>query len=182
VLTTDVDGRIVYANRAGEALLGKPMSEVIGHTLGEVMNLVDEADRKTLGDPVRQALATGARINIGRRGMLVSANGDGERSIELTVSPIRDDEGNISGTVISLRDVSDLRGLTRQMSYQASHDALTGLVNRREFERGLQEAIESAHATGIRHILCYWTWTGSRRSTTNAGTLLATACCARWQR
>ena len=155
VLTTDVDGRIVYVNRAGEALLGKPMADAIGHALGEVINLVDEADRKTLGDPVRQALATGARINIGRRGMLVSANGDGERSIELTVSPMRDDEGNVSGTVISLRDVSDLRGLTRQMSYQASHDALTGLVNRREFERRLQEAIESAHATAVRHILCY---------------------------
>ena len=69
------------------------MADAIGHTLGEVINLVDEADRKTLGDPVRQSLATGARVNLGRRGMLVSGNGDGERSIELTVSPMRDDEG-----------------------------------------------------------------------------------------
>ena len=120
------------------------------------MHLVDEADRKALGDPVRQTLATGARINIGRRGMLVSANGDGERSIELTVSPMRDDERRtFTGAVIALRDVSDLRGLTRQMSYQASHDALTGLVNRREFERRLQEALESAHAAAVRHVLCY---------------------------
>ena len=41
------------------------------------------------------------------------------------------------------------------MSYQASHDALTGLVNRREFERRLQEALESAHDGGQRHVLCY---------------------------
>jgi diguanylate cyclase (GGDEF)-like protein len=41
------------------------------------------------------------------------------------------------------------------MSYQASHDALTGLVNRREFERRLQDALEAAHAGGLRHVLCY---------------------------
>jgi diguanylate cyclase (GGDEF)-like protein len=87
--------------------------------------------------------------------MVVSNDGGGERSIELTVSPLRDPGGEVAGTVIALRDVSDLRGLTRQMSYQASHDALTGLVNRREFERRLQEALEAAHAGGQRAVLCY---------------------------
>ena len=57
--------------------------------------------------------------------------------------------------MIVVRDVSELRGLTRQMSYQASHDALTGLVNRREFERRLEEALEIAHANEARHVLCY---------------------------
>jgi diguanylate cyclase (GGDEF)-like protein len=87
--------------------------------------------------------------------MVVSGDGDRERSIEVSVSPLRDALGEISGTVIAVRDVSDLRGLTRQMSYQASHDALTGLVNRREFEHRLQEAIESAQGGGHRHVLCY---------------------------
>jgi diguanylate cyclase (GGDEF)-like protein len=41
------------------------------------------------------------------------------------------------------------------MSYQASHDALTGLVNRREFERRLEEALQSAHSNTARHVLCY---------------------------
>jgi diguanylate cyclase (GGDEF)-like protein len=57
--------------------------------------------------------------------------------------------------VIVLHDTSELRGLTRQMTYQASHDALTGLVNRREFERRLQEAMESAQAGDLVHALCY---------------------------
>jgi diguanylate cyclase (GGDEF)-like protein len=87
--------------------------------------------------------------------MVVSGNGEGERSIELSVSPLRDAAGDLAGTVIALRDVTDLRGLTRQMSYQASHDALTGLVNRREFERRLQESLEEAHTGGARHVLCY---------------------------
>jgi diguanylate cyclase (GGDEF)-like protein len=115
---------------------------------------VDEGDRKALGDPVRQSITTGARVNLGRRGMLVSPESDGERSIEVTVSPMRDAAGQVDGTVIALRDVSDLRGLTRAMSYQASHDALTGLVNRREFERRLEEALEATRG-GARHVLCY---------------------------
>ena len=154
VLTTDVDGRIVYVNHAGEHLIGKPGAEILGRTLPEVIELVDEGDRKSLGDPVRQSLTTGSRINVGRRGMLVSGNGEGERSIEMTVSPMRDPAGEIGGAVIALRDVSDLRGLTRAMTYQASHDALTGLVNRREFERRLEESLEAARG-GARHVLCY---------------------------
>jgi len=155
VITTDPEGRIVYVNKAGEGLIGKPAADALGKTLLEVIDLVQEGDRKALGDPVRQCLSSGGRVNVGRRGMVVAGDGEGERSIELTVSPLRDAEGELTGTVIALRDVSDLRGLTRQMSYQASHDALTGLVNRREFERRLQEALESAHGASQRHVLCY---------------------------
>ena len=54
-----------------------------------------------------------------------------------------------------MHDTSELRGLTRQMTYQASHDALTGLVNRREFERRLREAMDSAQTGDAAHALCY---------------------------
>jgi diguanylate cyclase (GGDEF)-like protein/PAS domain S-box-containing protein len=155
VITTDTEGRIVYVNKAGEALIGKTAADALGRTLPEVIDLRDEGERKSLSDPVRQCLSTGGRVHLGRRGMVVSSDGEGERSIELTVTPLRDAQGELSGTVVALRDVSDLRGLTRQMSYQASHDALTGLVNRREFEVRLQESLESAHAAGHRHALCY---------------------------
>jgi diguanylate cyclase (GGDEF)-like protein/PAS domain S-box-containing protein len=154
VLTTDAEGRIVYINKAGEHLIGKPAEQIIGRSLGDVLQLVDEGDRKALGDPVRQSISTGQRINLGRRGMLLAADANGERSIEVTVSPMRDVAGQVDGTVIALRDVSDLRGLTRAMSYQASHDGLTGLVNRREFERRLEEALEATRG-GARHVLCY---------------------------
>ena len=155
VITTDSAGHIVYVNQAGAQLIGKTVAEVLGGTLGEVINLVDEGGRKAPVDPVRQCLSSGSRVHLGRLGMLVANDDRGERSIELTVSPLRDAEGDLSGTVIALRDVSDLRGYARQMSYQASHDALTGLVNRREFERRLQEALESARADGAHHVLCY---------------------------
>jgi diguanylate cyclase (GGDEF)-like protein len=59
------------------------------------------------------------------------------------------------GAALLLHDLTELRGLARQMSYQATHDALTGLVNRREFERRLEEAIESGHRGDGQHVLCY---------------------------
>jgi diguanylate cyclase (GGDEF)-like protein len=86
--------------------------------------------------------------------VLTRADG-AERSIELTASPLAGEHGETAGAVVLLHDVTELRGIARQMSYQASHDALTGLVNRREFERRLQDSLELARASGQTHVLCY---------------------------
>jgi diguanylate cyclase (GGDEF)-like protein/PAS domain S-box-containing protein len=155
VITTNVEGRITYVNKAGEDIIDRPASDSLGLTLSEVVELVEEGDRRSLGDPVQQCLATGGRVHIGRRGLVVAQEGRVERPVELAVSPLRDAAGSLSGTVVALRDVSDLRGIARQMSYQASHDALTGLANRREFECRVQDALESARDAGHRHALCY---------------------------
>jgi diguanylate cyclase (GGDEF)-like protein/PAS domain S-box-containing protein len=155
ILTTDAAGRIDYMNQAAELLIGVSMVDAMGKALTDVVSLVDESDRRPVPDPVRQSLATRSRITLGRRGlMLLKASGE-ERSIDLSASPLKDGREGEAGAVVVLRDVSELRGLTRQMSYQASHDALTGLVNRREFERRLQDAIDMAHTNGARHVLCY---------------------------
>ena len=155
VITVDKEGRIDYINQAASALLGQAYDQVVGKTFADVAALVDESDRRSLGDPVRKAFATGGRVSVGKRAMLVPSNGAAERSVEIGVSPLRVEGNEIGGVVIVLHDTSELRGLTRQMTYQASHDALTGLVNRREFERRLQEALESAQAGDVTHALAY---------------------------
>ena len=155
VITTDDEGSIDYMNRAAESMTSANREEAAGHTISELFLLVDEADRRPLGDPVEKCLAMRRRVNMGRRALLVSREGEQEHSIEITASPIRGPGNSISGTVVVFHDVSEIRGLTRQMSYQATHDALTGLVNRREFERRLQEAMDSAHAEESTHVLCY---------------------------
>ena len=101
------------------------------------------------------ALAAGGRVSMGRRAVLVPASGGAERSVELSVTPLKPEGGDALGLVLVLHDTSELRGITRQMTYQASHDALTGLVNRREFERRLQEAMDSAQTGDVAHALCY---------------------------
>ena len=155
VITVDAEGRIDYINHAAETLLGQRFDQVMGRSFSDVASLVDETDRRSLGDPVRKALATGGRVTMGRRAVLVPANAGAERSVEISVTPLRFDGKDIVGLVLVLHDTSELRGLTRQMTYQASHDALTGLVNRREFERRLQEAMDSAQTGNVAHALCY---------------------------
>ncbi len=155
VITTDNEGRIDYMNRAAEGMTGADRESATGLRISDVFSLIDEGDRRSLGDPVERCLAMRRRVNMGRRALLVSRDGEHEHSIEITASPIKGPGNSISGTVVVFHDVSEIRGLTRQMSYQATHDPLTALINRREFERRLQEAMDAVHAEEGVHILCY---------------------------
>lgn len=155
VITTDNEGRIDYVNHAAESMTGANRDDAVGHKTGEIFNLIDEVDRRALGDPVERCLSIRRRVNMGRRALLVSRDGKHEHSVEITASPIKGPGKSISGTVVVIHDVSEIRGLTRQMSYQAAHDALTGLINRREFERRLEEAMDTAHSEEAVHILFY---------------------------
>ena len=155
VITTDNEGRIDYVNRAAETMTGAVRDQAIGKRVGDLFTLIDESDRRQLGDPVERCLAMRRRVNMGRRALMVARDGEQETSVELSASPIRGPGNSISGTVIVFHDVSEIRGLTRQMSYQATHDPLTGLINRREFERRLVEAMESAQTEETSHMLLY---------------------------
>jgi diguanylate cyclase (GGDEF)-like protein/PAS domain S-box-containing protein len=155
IIATDAAGLITYINPAAERLTGSSGGVAIGKTLEDIVGFVDETDRRLLSDPVRQALTSGAPVNLSRRALLLARANGSERSIELSASPIRNDARELIGAVVLLHDVTELRGLARQMSYQATHDALTGLVNRREFEGRLEEAIESGQRGDGQHVLCY---------------------------
>src|SRR5216110_726789 len=155
IITTDKDGRISFLNPAAEQLTGTPAAGALGKVLEDIVSLVDETDRRLLSDPVHQALTSGAPVNLSRRALLLSRTNGSERSIKLSASPIRNSAQELVGAVVLLHDVTEMRGLARQMSYQATHDALTGLVNRREFERRLEEAIDSGHRGDGQHVLCY---------------------------
>jgi len=156
VITTDTQGVIDYMNEAAEHLTSASRSVGLGKRLTDLIAVVDEVDRDSLGDPVERCLTERKRISLGRRALLMSKHSGRECSIELTASPIRSADGGVAGCVIIFHDVSEVRGLTRQMSYQASHDALTGLVNRSEFERRLESTLKSVRAgDGAGHAVCY---------------------------
>jgi len=157
IVTTDIEGRLAYLNPAAEKLLGVGHAQAIGRLLEDVFGLADQNDRKQLSDPVQEAVGggNGTPHNLSRRAVLLGKSSGEERAIELAASPLRDETGELAGAVILMHDVTELRGLHRQMSYQATHDALTGLVNRREFERRLDEATEAARRGEAGHMLCY---------------------------
>ncbi len=155
VITTDTQGSIDYMNETAEILTGFNRSNGIGKRLEDLMVLIDEVDRKSLGDPVRKCLTERRRVSLGRRALMLTRHDDSECSVELTASPIRGPDGVLAGCVVIFHDVSEIRGLARQMTYQASHDALTGLINRGEFERRLEAALKSVQGEDVGHVLCY---------------------------
>jgi diguanylate cyclase (GGDEF)-like protein/PAS domain S-box-containing protein len=155
IVTTDTQGIIDYMNEAAEQLIGTVRSAGIAKRLGDLIALIDESDRETLGDPVAQSLAERRRVSLGRRALMLSKQSDREFSVELTASPIRAPNGEVAGCVAIFHDVTEVRGLAREMSYQASHDALTGLVNRSEFERRLEKSLETVRAEGAGFVVSY---------------------------
>ena len=156
IITTDARGRIDYLNPAASNLLGVSSDAARGMELDSLAKLADESDRKLPVDPVRQALESDSPVNLGRRALVFTQSGGGsDRTVELLAAPMRSETGDNVGAVVLLHDVTEARDNTRQMSYQATHDALTGLVNRREFERRVQERIEHAGRSAGSSVLCY---------------------------
>jgi diguanylate cyclase (GGDEF)-like protein/PAS domain S-box-containing protein len=157
IVTTDLEGHLVYLNPAAEKLLGVSQAQAVGRLLEEIVGLMDSNDRKLLADPIKEAVGggDGTPHNLSRRAVLLGKASGEERAIELAASPLRDERGELVGAVVLMHDVTELRGLHRQMSYQATHDALTGLVNRREFERRLDEGADVARRGEATHMLCF---------------------------
>ncbi|MEZ5498512.1 MAG: EAL domain-containing protein [Steroidobacteraceae bacterium] len=155
VVTLDGDGRIAYANPAALKLMNGAASDALGRRIDEALSLADAADRRMVGEPVLQALSQNTAI-IGRRAFVVRLGNGAERAVEFSAWPMaRDGSTSASGVVLLLKDVTEQRGLVRQMSYQATHDALTGLINRAEFDHRLADAIEAARCNEAHHVLCY---------------------------
>lgn len=145
VITTDAAGRVEYLNRVAEILTGWTAIEARGRELAEVFQ-VRPAD-----DP---AMVAGSSQAPARDNLLVN-RAQQEIAIDQSVAPISGRGGEVLGSVVVFHDVSRQRQLTREMSYQATHDALTGLHNRRAFEESLGQLLLNAKSDNVRHALLY---------------------------
>lgn len=154
VITTDQNGRVCFMNPVAEDLLGWSFPEIQDAPLGKVMRLVDEDTGKAVESPVNQCLASADTV-IGEGQRLLVRHDGREIAITDTAAPIVDQQGELVGAVLVFHDVGQARKLARQLSFQARHDPLTGLSNRREFEVRLHELLESARGRGLQHAVCY---------------------------
>jgi diguanylate cyclase (GGDEF)-like protein/PAS domain S-box-containing protein len=152
VITTDAGGRIEYMNPVAEQYLGWTTAQARGMQLSEVYRVIDERS----GQPVEALSGTDAPppAEEATAVRLVDRNGR-ETPVRYSHAPIRGRNGTVFGTIVVFHDVSQIRAMSQQLMWQASHDALTGLVNRREFERRLAELIETAKEGGREHALLY---------------------------
>jgi diguanylate cyclase (GGDEF)-like protein/PAS domain S-box-containing protein len=162
VLTTDAAGRVDFLNRSAEALTGWTREAARGRPLAEILPLVDESGDRPMEIPLGEYLR-GGRPGRPCEGFLVPGSGRAKRALELSTRPIHDRGGAIAGATVVARDVTHARLIARQLSHQATHDALTGLVNRSEFERRLARAFASAGAEQTEHTLCFLDLDGFKR-------------------
>ena len=155
VITTDALGQIDYLNPVAESLVGWDNHEALGRPIAAVLTLVDEATGKPAECPAMRSLREDRPLGLSQQIVLVTRQGQ-RIDIQHSAAPIHDREGNLTGTVIVFHDISRERRLHRALHYQACHDALTGLINRREFENRLAMAVEGVrHDERARHALLY---------------------------
>ena len=154
VLTTDAAGRVQCMNRVAEQLTGWTREDAVGMAIEQVFHIVDELSEDAFENPVRKCLRLNQTVAVSNRSALISRTGH-RIAIEDTAAPIRGNDGVTLGGVVVFHDVSHERQLRHELSWQASHDALTGLINRREFEFQVVGALASAKADGDTHALLY---------------------------
>ena len=155
VITTDSEGRIDYMNPVAESLTGWENREAQSQLIGNILTVVDETTREAFESPIVRCLREGQMLGLAEHTVLVTRRGQ-VIAIQDSASPIRDRAGNLIGAVMVFHDVSKERRMHRALHYQASHDALTGLINRREFENRLTRAVESVRQdAACRQVLLY---------------------------
>ncbi|MFP5391435.1 MAG: EAL domain-containing protein [Gammaproteobacteria bacterium] len=145
VITVDLAGVVTSMNPAAEMLTGLALPHVHGRTLCEVIPY-EEAEGPSM---LRQAIlrcVTERRVLKDLPAMTLQPDLGVRHVIEHAVAPVPLVGGDLLGAVLVLHDVTQTRALLRRLGHEAAHDALTDLVNRREFETRLARTIE--HARG----------------------------------
>lgn len=154
VITTDADGVIEYLNPIAEQYTGWTSAEAEGKHLGEILRFINGYTREAEEDPISECLRLGRIVALKDNTILRRRDGQ-EIAIEDSAAPIHDSEGRIIGAVMVFYDVTANSSTRHLLAHYATHDALTGLANRREFDRRLTGLLTRARRRGEQHALCY---------------------------
>ncbi|MDI1298703.1 PAS domain S-box protein [Methylotenera sp.] len=154
VITTDAKGYITWLNPAAERMTGWLSSEALSRRSDQVFHIVHEETRKPAENPISTCLKSKKKSGLANQTILLSRNGE-EFGIEDSASPITNKNNEIVGVVLVFHDVTEQRRISQEMSHRATHDPLTGLVNRAEFETRLNRVLKSAHDSNSQHALMF---------------------------
>jgi len=154
VISTDAEGRVSYLNFTAEKLVGWARASALGLPAEQVLRLHGEHDGPPVVHPVRRSLTDPPGERRSEEWILHSQD-DARYVVAISAAPIHGPAGEVGGAVVVFRDVSKERHLARQLTYQATHDSLTGLVNRSELEKRVAAALEHAQVEDTEHALLF---------------------------
>jgi diguanylate cyclase (GGDEF)-like protein/PAS domain S-box-containing protein len=155
VITTDLQLTIDYLNPVAERLTQWSLHEARGKPLAEVLVLVDERTMDSVPSQVATAVADNRICALSGRELALMRRDGSAIAIEDSAAPLCDRRGAVVGGAVVFRDVTSTRRMAQRITWAATHDSLTGLVNRREFEARVEAALLSARNSDVRHVLCY---------------------------
>ncbi|PTQ86681.1 EAL domain-containing protein [Nitrosomonas ureae] len=153
VITTDANEKITFLNPTAEIFTGWSNEEMHNKPLHEAFHIMDIATHKPVPDPLADYL--NELENSPQHSECILVNRDKkEYIIDYAVAPIQNEQKHRIGAVITFRDVTEQRKRTLKLAYQAAHDSLTGLLNRKEFENRLSKILTSMRKNDM-HALLY---------------------------
>ncbi len=155
VITTDLSGAITAVNQTAQKLTGWKAKDVLQQSLSDMLRLSEIESDGTLDLPHRRCLTIDEIPGYNQKPLQLQCLDGGTRMVQLSISVITGREGEMEGNVLVIRDITESYQLTHRISWQATHDALTGLINRLEFENRLQDALERTHSDRSGHVLMY---------------------------
>ena len=153
VVTTNAAGELLYLNPVAELLTGWALTAALGRPYQQVFCLIDGAGGACELDLVAEAIFAAETHRYPQ--LILARRQGGSCLVEAAVSPLRDPDGEVQGAVLVFRDVTAQRRLSQEIAFQATHDELTGLGNRRAFEQALTQAFERARDLSQHHVVCY---------------------------
>ena len=136
IIATDKTGSIIFMNRAAEKVTGWSKEEAKHRSINKILHLIDKYSKRKIGSLVMKVIESRETLELGSHTSLISRDGH-VRLIEETVSPILQEDGEISGAVIVFRDCTEKQKKVDEIRYLCYHDQLTGLYNRRFYEEEL---------------------------------------------
>ena len=154
VIATDINCKIESMNPVAEGLTGWPSYEAKGNHIDNILKLIDANTRERITNLGKECIETAKPIE-SKKNLILLDRFNNEHPIELSVTPSSSLNLESGGLVLIFKDASETKRLTQEISHQASHDSLTGLLNRQEFEFRLETAISSAATHDVEHVLCY---------------------------
>jgi PAS domain S-box-containing protein len=108
VISTDAEGRVVFANKVALSLLRAPEADVVGKPLDDVFRIVNEFTRAKVESPVAKVLREGAIVGLANHTVLIALD-EAEIPIDDSAAPIRGESGSVQGTVLVFRDITARR-------------------------------------------------------------------------